>query len=94
VDLLALALAAWLRRARGTDEQGQPIEVRHPLAAQLREMAIAGGPDPRPLLEITQLFGSMGTDPRLVAPVGRWLASLYAAGSRATLAHASRDFGF
>ena len=78
LDLLALALAAWMRRVRGEDEQGAPIEVRHPLAEQLRVKAIEGGPDPRPLLGMVQLFGDTGTDPRLVEPVGRWLTSLYA----------------
>jgi mannitol 2-dehydrogenase len=94
IDLLALALAAWLRRVRGEDEHGQPIEVRHPLAEQLRVKAIEGGPDPRPLLGMVQLFGDTGTDPRLIEPVGRWLASLYSIGSKATLASASRLLGF
>jgi mannitol 2-dehydrogenase len=94
VDLLALALAAWLRRVRGEDEQGEKIDIRHPLADQLRAKAIEGGPDPRPLLGIAALFGDTGTDPRLVGPVGRWLASLYAKGARETLAEASRTFGF
>ncbi len=94
VDLLALALAAWLRRVRGEDEQGQPIDVKHPLAEQLRVKAIEGGPDPRPLLGIGQLFGDTGTDPRLVEPVGKWLGSLYAVGSRETLAEAARTLGF
>ena len=94
VELLALALAAWLRRVRGEDEQGQPIDVRHPLAPLLREKAAEGGPDPRPLLGITQLFGETGADARLVEPVGRWLASLYERGSRETLAEASHRFNF
>jgi mannitol 2-dehydrogenase len=94
VDLLALALAAWLRRVRGEDEQGQAIDVRHPLAEQLRARAIEGGSDPRPLLAIEGLFGSTGHDPRLLAPVGRWLASLYAKGARATLAEAAATLGF
>jgi mannitol 2-dehydrogenase len=94
VELLALALAAWLRRVRGEDEQGQPIDVRHPLADELRAKAIEGGPDPRPLLAITQLFGETGTDARLVEPVGRWLALLCAKGARETLAEASRTLGF
>jgi mannitol 2-dehydrogenase len=94
VDLLALALAAWLRRVRGEDEQGGPIDIRHPLADALRAKAIAGGADPRPLLGLTQLFGSTGTDPRLQAPVGHWLASLYSIGARATLVEASRLLGF
>jgi len=94
VELLALALAAWLRRVRGEDEQGQPIDVRHPLAALLRDKAMEGGPDPRPLLGITQLFGDTGADARLIEPVGRWLASLYERGSRDTLAEASRRLNF
>jgi mannitol 2-dehydrogenase len=94
LELLALALAAWLRRVRGEDEHGAPIEVRHPLAEQLRVKAIEGGPDPRPLLAMVQLFGETGTDPRLVEPVGRWLTSLYAKGSHETLASASRLLGF
>ncbi len=94
VELLALALAAWLRRVRGEDEQGQPIDVRHPLAALLRDKAMEGGPDPRPLLGITQLVGDTGADARLIEPVGRWLASLYERGSRDTLAEASRRLNF
>jgi mannitol 2-dehydrogenase len=94
LDLLALALAAWLRRVRGEDESGQPIEVRHPLAEQLRAKAVEGGSDPRALLGMAQLFGDTGTDARLVGPVGRWLASLYANGSHETLASASRLLGF
>jgi fructuronate reductase/mannitol 2-dehydrogenase len=94
LELLALALAAWLRRVRGEDERGQPIDVRHPLAEQLRVRAIEGGADPRPLLGIVQLFGDTGADPRLIEPVARWLASLYTNGSRATLDTASRLLGF
>ena len=94
IDLLALALAAWLRRVRGEDEQGQPIDVRHPLAEELRAKAMQGGPDPRPLLGITQLFGDTGADPHLIDPVGRWLSSLYANGARKTLAEAARSFSF
>lgn len=94
VELLALALAAWLRRVRGEDEQGGLIDIRHPLAGLLREKALEGGEDPVPLLGIGQLFGEIGTDPRLVQPVGRWLASLYRQGSRKTLADAAESSGF
>ncbi len=94
VDLLALALAAWLRRVRGEDEQGAPIDVRHPLAALLRDKAVEGGPDPRPLLGIAALFGDTGADPRLVEATAHWLESLYRVGSRQTLAEAARTLGF
>lgn len=94
IDLLALALAAWLRRMRGEDEAGHPIDIRHPMAALLRERAIAGGPDPAPALAIEPLFGAAGQDPRLAVPTGRWLASLYERGSRATLLRAREELAF
>jgi mannitol 2-dehydrogenase len=88
VDLLALALAAWMRRVRGIDEAGAAIDVRHPLAAQLRELAIAGGADPGPLFSLTALFGDLGDSPVLRSATGRWLASLYKVGAAQTLARA------
>ncbi len=94
VPLLALALAAWMRRARGEDEQGRPIEVRHPLAAQLRERAILGGPDPRPLLSLRGLFGELAQNPELVRSVGHWLRRLYEVGSLATVAEAAETLSF
>lgn len=94
VDLLALALAAWLRRVRGEDESGRPLEVVHPMAALLRERALAGGPDPASLLSIEPLFGRLGGDPRLTGPVAHWLAALYRDGARATLDRAREELGF
>jgi mannitol 2-dehydrogenase len=94
VELLSLALAAWMRRMRGVDETGRSIDIRHPLAGLLREKAVEGGPDPRPMLGIEQLFGSLGQDPRFLGAVGRWLASLYEAGSRATLQRAAAELAF
>ena len=94
VDLLALALAAWMRRVRGVDESGHPIEVRHPMAALLRAKAEEGGPDPAPLLSLKTLFGELGADPRLLAALRFWLGSLYEIGARQTLERAARDLGF
>jgi mannitol 2-dehydrogenase len=94
VDLLALALAAWLRRVRGEDERGQPIDVRHPMADLLRQRAIEGGEDPQPLLSIAPLFGELGQDARLLAAVRNWLGLLYRQGSLRTLQHASATLGF
>jgi mannitol 2-dehydrogenase len=88
VDLLSLALAAWMRRVRGVDEAGAPIEARHPLAAELRRRAIEGGDDPGPLFGLTALFGDLGASPALRAATGRWLASLYEVGAAQTLARA------
>ncbi|HEX3349278.1 MAG TPA: mannitol dehydrogenase family protein [Acetobacteraceae bacterium] len=94
VDLLSLALAGWMRRVSGVDEQGKPIDVQHPLAAELRARAEQGGPDPMPLLGITQLFGDLARDERLVVPLRHWLGRLYAVGSRAALAEAAQTLRF
>ena len=91
VDRLSLALAAWMRRVRGVDEAGAPIDVRHPLAAELRERAIAGGADPGPLFGLTALFGDLGESPALRAATGRWLARLYEVGAAETLARAMAE---
>ena len=94
LDLLALALAAWLRRVRGEDEQGRPILIKHPMADLLRDRAVAGGPDPAALLGITALFGPAGHDPALIDPVRHWLTALYQTGARATLHDAAVRLSF
>lgn len=40
---LALAVAAWMRYVGGTDERGQPIDVRDPLAPRLRALSDGAG---------------------------------------------------
>ncbi|MCB1539011.1 MAG: mannitol dehydrogenase family protein [Rhodospirillales bacterium] len=95
IDLLALALAAWLRRVRGgKDETGREIVVRHPLAVELQEKAVEGGANPAPLLAMTQLFGDLGKDPRVVEPVSKYLASIYSKGTLETMREASVALGF
>ena len=86
IDLLALGLAAWCRRLTGRGEQGEPIAVIHPMADLLASKAREGGKDPSPLLSITELFGPVGRDPRLVSAVGGWLAAIYDNGMMATMA--------
>jgi mannitol-1-phosphate/altronate dehydrogenase len=94
IDMLALALAAWLRRVRGEDEAGEPLAVSHALAELLREKAREGGADPRPLLSIAPLFGDLGENPALIQPVARWLSDLYADGARATVSRARAELIF
>ncbi|HLY78699.1 MAG TPA: mannitol dehydrogenase family protein, partial [Caulobacteraceae bacterium] len=94
VELLSLALAAWMRRVRGVDEGGALIDVRHPLAAELRERAIAGGPDPGPLLGLTALFGDLSESRVLLETTGRWLASLYEVGAAETLRRAQVELSY
>jgi len=94
VELLALALAAWMRRVRGEDESGQYIPIVHPLAAALRSQAIQGGADPRALLSISSLFGELADNEVFVGTVQKWLALLYGVGAKATLHRARQILGF
>ncbi|ATE64533.1 mannitol dehydrogenase family protein [Rhizorhabdus dicambivorans] len=94
VDLLGFGVAAWIRRMRGEDEAGGPIEVRHPLAALLRERTIEGGPDPLPVLRIASLFGDLVDHVGFVATVARSLAAIYALGCRAALERLAEEQGF
>ena len=94
VDLLALALAAWMRRVTGVDETGNRISVVHPLADLLRDRANAGGPDPLPLLSIRKVFGDLIDHGAFVATLKTWLTSLYADGAEATLSSARRTLNF
>jgi fructuronate reductase len=91
---LALGVAAWMRYVTGIDEQGQPIDVRDPMAAKLRAIADATGPDPAKLvlnlLAVPEVFGvdlpsNLGFRDILTAH----LASLFSTGARATIASLS-----
>jgi fructuronate reductase len=91
ITRLALALAGWMRYVSGTDEQGQPIELRDPLAAQLRALADDAGPVASrlvpALLSLTSIFGSdLPADPRFARTVEAALDSLLKSGTRATVA--------
>lgn len=85
IELLALGVAAWCRRATGRGENDEPIAVVHPLAEIMAAKARAGGADPAALLSIAELFGPLGRDPRLMAAVSRWLFPIYERGVTATL---------
>ena len=89
IDLLALGLAAWLRRVRGTDDAGKPLVVRHPLAELLRERALAGGSDPGALLAVRDLLGDLGESAELRRQTGHWLHLIDKMGSRGALAYAA-----
>jgi fructuronate reductase/mannitol 2-dehydrogenase len=83
--LLTLALAAWLRYLRGTDDAGRPIAVEDPHAATLTALARAGGTDPRPLLAVEHVFGCLGRCPEFVAELETALRRLDDDGVEATI---------
>ena len=89
IDHLALGVAAWMRYVHGTDETGQAIDVRDPLAAEFARRAQAAGRDgaalSRALFGIDAIFGDdLPLDERFTVPVARHLDSLFAKGARAT----------
>jgi mannitol-1-phosphate/altronate dehydrogenase len=92
-DLLALAVAAWFRCLQGTDLEGRPVDLADARAAELRGRALAGGADPRPLLNLTEVFGTLEQQGEVVATLKRLLASLDEQGWRATVAASLRRDG-
>jgi fructuronate reductase len=81
---LALAVAGWMRYVGGTDEKGQPIDVRDPMADRLR--ALAGEPDPvAALLSVREIF-PQPLALRLARPVTVAYRRLQAEGARSAVA--------
>jgi fructuronate reductase/mannitol 2-dehydrogenase len=83
--LLTLAVAAWFRYLRGTDELGRPLVVEDPHADTLTARAPAAGGDPRPLLELREIFGDLADHPTFAAELSAAIADLDHGGVRATL---------
>jgi fructuronate reductase len=91
ITRLALGVAAWMRYVTGIDEQGNPIEVKDPLAARCRAIADGAGRDATRLasglLEITEIFGmKLPANETFRSTVTGHLASLFERGARATVA--------
>ena len=62
------------------------MPINDPMAARLREAALRGGPDPRPILSIPELFGEdLSHCPRFIDEVTDALRSLHTGGARASL---------
>ncbi len=91
IDHLALGVAAWMRYVTGIDEKGGAIEVRDPLAAELKRRAEAAGRDAAALsaslLGIGAIFGTdLPGEERFTKPVAAHLAALFDKGAKATAA--------
>jgi fructuronate reductase len=88
---LALGVAAWMRYVTGIDERGRAVDVRDPLAARLRAIADAAGPDAKRLapglLAVNEIFGKeLAADSRFVEAVTVELNQLFDIGARRTVA--------
>jgi fructuronate reductase len=87
---LAYAIAGWMRYVGGTDEAGKPIDVRDPLAAQLRQQLEAAGHSPadrvRSLLAVETVFGAdLRNAPGFVTAVTDAYAAIARLGARQAL---------
>lgn len=91
IDRLALGVAAWMRYAAGTDEQGNAIDVRDPLAQTLAQIARASDGSAADLvtrfLSIETIFGSdLPSNETFKGSVTGHLQNLLNKGARATIA--------
>ena len=86
IDTHALAVAGWMRYVTGKDEGGNAIDVRDPIAAKLKAIADEAGPVAErlapALLEVSSIFGELGSDARLRSAVTQALAKLDEVGAR------------
>jgi fructuronate reductase len=90
IDLIALAIAGWMRYVGGIDERGGDIVVADPLAGEFRRLAASHRGDPaawvRALLGIRAVFGDdLPADERVVAKLVGWLDALVASGAQRTV---------
>jgi fructuronate reductase len=85
INILCLALAAWIRYVSGVDETGNTIDVRDPLAAQLREVCDANKGNVENLVKsffsIASIFGDdlKNADPAINTTI-EWLNMFYSQG--------------
>jgi fructuronate reductase len=94
IELLALAVAGWMRYASGRDEAGREIVVSDPLAGEFARIAAAHRGDPaalaRGFLSLRVIFGDdLPTEPRFAGKVASWLSALFADGAARTVARAT-----
>lgn len=91
IRIATLGVAAWMRYVRGIDERGAPIDVRDPLACELRRHA-AGSPADRVdgLLGLSQVFGAdLPRAPGFRAQLLAWLERLEGEGAASVVRDAA-----
>jgi mannitol 2-dehydrogenase len=82
--LLTLAVAGWFRYLQGEDYAGRKIEVEGPLSDELVGRARTYGTDPKPLLQLRDVFGGLADDPHFVRDL-RVASEALRAGPRETI---------
>lgn len=90
IEIICLAVAAWIRYVSGVDEKGNAIEVSDPLAAKLREITDANAGNPAATVEavvsLSQVFGTdLINEQRFIDGVTHWLTAFYEQGVLASI---------
>jgi len=90
IELLCLALAAWIRYVSGEDEQGNPIDVQDPLAEKLKALCDAHKNDAKgqvqAVLGLREIFPDpIREDTRVVEQTADWLRRIWDRGMLETL---------
>ncbi|MEP6943775.1 MAG: mannitol dehydrogenase family protein, partial [Betaproteobacteria bacterium] len=94
IDLLALAVAGWMRYIAGRDESGREIKVADPMSAEFVRLANTHRDDPgalaRALLGLRAIFGDdLPADARFAEKASAWLRALHVDGAARTVARAT-----
>lgn len=90
IDIICLAVAAWMRYVSGVDEKGQTIDVRDPLAAQLKKICDDNADDPAKMVvamsRLEQVFERDLADQKaFIERTTYWLQCFYKQGVLATV---------
>lgn len=90
IEIICLAVAAWIRYVSGVDEKGNAIEVSDPMAATLRKLCDENAGNPRAMVEaivsLAQIFGSdLIHQQRFVDCTTHWLVHFYGQGVLSTI---------
>jgi fructuronate reductase len=93
VELLALAVAGWMRYVCGTDEQGKSIKISDPMANDFARIVAAHRGDAdglaNALLSLRAIFGAdLPAASRFAGRVASWLKMLFRDGSARTVSAA------
>jgi mannitol 2-dehydrogenase len=83
---LTFTVAAWFRYLTGTDDRGNPLPINDPMSEELVRRARAGGANPKELLGIEKLFGTvLPNAPAFTKYLAEALESLHRDGARNAL---------
>jgi mannitol 2-dehydrogenase len=84
-ETLTLALAAWIRYLTGVDFASKEIDVQDARWDELKPLARAAAADPRPLLEVRDIFGELADDQAFVERLTKTVRLLDARGPAAAV---------